>query len=40
MTVESIGIYGGIKKANCVWFDEFKKDEDLFALETLEKANK
>ena len=36
MTIESIGVYSGITKAKCIWFDGSKKYTDTFELSTLE----
>lgn len=37
MTIENIGTYNSVEKANCAWFDGKTKESSLFALEAIEK---
>lgn len=39
MTIESIGNYGGVEKARCIWFVNGDAKSELFPLAGLERED-
>jgi uncharacterized protein YodC (DUF2158 family) len=38
MTIEKIAMYGGERKAACIWFEKSKKMQGVFSLTSLTAA--